>query len=88
MELSRAIASMAIVLGVVLAAAYAFGEESVPVPATKQTAQDKLAEREAQRRELMKQQLERKEDFARRCTNKPVKSDAEMEYCRAAYRKL
>jgi hypothetical protein len=88
MELSRAIASMAIVLGVVLAAAYAFGEENVPVPATKQTAQDKVAEREAQRREAMKQQQARKDDFARRCTSKAVKTNAEMEYCREAYRKL
>jgi len=79
---------MAIVLGVVLAAAYAFGEEVVPVPASKQTAQDKVAEREAQRREAMKQQQVRKEEFARRCGNKTVKSEAEMEYCREAYRKL
>jgi hypothetical protein len=79
---------MAIVLGVVLAAAYAFGEETVPVPATKQTGQDKVAEREAQRRAAMKQQQERKDEFARRCSSKTVKSEAELDYCREAYRKL
>lgn len=87
MDLSRTIASAAIVLGVVLAAGYAVSQENYPVTAPKQTAQEKLAEREAQRREAMKQHEERKQDFAKRCS-KPVKSEAELEYCRAAYRKL
>ena len=92
MELSRAIATVAIVLGVVLAAGYASSQDNVPVldtkqPSPKQTAQEKIAEREAQRREAMKLHQERKEDFARRC-NKPSQSESEMEYCRAAYRKL
>ena len=87
MELSRTIATVAIVLGVVLAAGYASSQESAQMPVPKQTAHEKVVEREAQRREAMKLHQERKEDFARRC-NKPVQSAAEMDYCRAAYRKL
>ena len=56
-------------------------------PMPKQTAQEKIAEREAQRRDAMKLQQERKEEFARRC-GKSVQSAAEQEFCRAAYRKL
>ena len=87
MELSRTIATVAIVLGVVLAAGYASSQDNTQMPIPKQTAQEKLVEREAQRREAMKLQQERKEDFERRC-NKAVQSVAEQDYCRAAYRKL
>lgn len=88
MELSRTIATVAIVLGVVLAAGYASSQDhNAPMPVPKQTAQEKIAEREAQRREAMKLQQERKEDFARRC-GKSVQSVAEQDYCRDAYRKL
>ena len=87
MELSRAIATVAIVLGVVLAAGYASSQDNTAMPAPKQTAQEKIVEREAQRREAMKLHQERKEDFARRCTKAAV-SDSERDYCREAYRKL
>lgn len=87
MDLSRTIATVAIVLGVVLAAGYASSQDNNQVPMPKQTAQEKIAEREAQRREAMKLQQERKEDFARRC-GKSVQSAAEQDYCREAYRKL
>jgi hypothetical protein len=86
MELSRTVASVAIVLGVVLAAGYASSQDNT-APMPKQTAQEKIAEREAQRREAMKLQQERKEDFMRRCSSS-VQSAAEQDYCRAAYRKL
>ena len=86
MDLSRTIATVAIVLAVVLAAGHASSQDAqMPVP--NQTGQEKIAEREAQRREAMKLQQERKEDFARRC-GKSVQSTAEQDYCRAAYRKL
>jgi hypothetical protein len=87
MELSRTIATIAIVLGVVLAAGYASSQDNTQVPMPKQTAQEKIAEREAQRREAMKLHQERKEEFARRC-GKSVQSLAEQDYCRDAYRKL
>jgi hypothetical protein len=88
MELSRTVASMAIALGVILATGYAYGQESAPSGATKPTAQEKIAQREAQRREAMKEHQARKEEFNRRCTKPAMLSDAELEYCRAAYRKL
>ena len=87
MDLSRTIATVAIVLAVVLAAGHASSQNNEQMPAPQQTAQEKIAEREAQRREAMKLHQERKEDFARRC-NKPMQSVAEQDYCRAAYRKL
>lgn len=87
MDLSRTIATVAIVLGVVLAAGHASSQDNTQMPVPKQTAQEKIAEREAQRREAMKLHQERKEDFARRC-NKSVQSAADQDYCRAAYRKL
>ena len=86
MELSRTVATVAIVLGVVLAAGYASSQDST-APMPKQTAQEKIAEREAQRREAMKLQQERKEEFTRRC-GRSVQSAAEQEFCREAYRKL
>ena len=88
MELSRTVATVAIVLGVVLAAGYASSQDnSAPMPMPKQTAQEKIAEREVQRREAMKLQQERKEEFTRRC-GKSVQTVAEQDYCRDAYRKL
>jgi hypothetical protein len=87
MELSKTVATVAIVLGVVLAAGYASSQDNVAMPLPKQTAQEKIAEREAQRREAMKLQQERKEEFARRC-GKSLQSVAEQDYCREAYRKL
>lgn len=85
MELSRTIALMAVVLGVAQAAAYAIGEDDVPAP--KQTAQKKVAEREAQRRADMEAHERRKEHFERSC-NKPLQSDTDFALCRAAYRAL
>ena len=87
MDLSKTIATVAIVLGVVLAAGYASSQDNTQMPMPKQTAQEKIVEREAQRREAMKLHQERKTDFARRC-NKPALSNSELDYCRVAYRKL
>jgi len=88
MELSKTIATVAIVLGVVLAAGYASSQDNnTQASMPKQTAQEKIAEREAQRREAMKLQQERKEEFTRRC-GKSLQSAAEQDYCREAYRKL
>jgi outer membrane murein-binding lipoprotein Lpp len=87
MELSTTIATMAVVLGAILLAGHAYGQEIVPAPMPKQTLQEKVTEREAQRKEAMKQHQERKEDFARRCI-RPAMTEPELESCRAAYRRL
>jgi murein endopeptidase len=87
MQLSVIVGSMALVLGGVLITGYAFGQESMDSPVVKQTVQKKLDEREAQRRAAMAEHKKRKEDFARRCM-KPGLADAELEACRAAYRRL
>jgi hypothetical protein len=84
MQLSVIVGSMALVLAGLLVAGYASGQESMQTPAVKQTVQEKLDAREAQRRAEHKK---RKEDFARRCM-KPGLADAELEACRAAYRRL
>jgi hypothetical protein len=87
MQLSTIIASIALVLAGVLVTGYAAGDESIETPAAKATAQDKIDQREAQRRAAVAEHKKRKEEFARRCT-KPGLSDAELEACRAAYRRL
>ena len=86
MELSRTIGTMAVVLGVVLAAGFAVGEDGANAP-TKQTGQMKVDEREAQRRAALEEQQKRKDAFERAC-NKPLKSDMDFDLCRAAYKRL
>ena len=87
MELSRTIASTAVVLAVILAAGHAYGEPAVPPGMPKQTAQERVAEREAQRRIAVEEQQKRKDAFERAC-NKPIKSDTDFELCRTAYKQL
>jgi hypothetical protein len=87
MELSRAVASIAVVLGVILAAGHAIGDGATGSSAPKQTIQQKVDEREAQRRAEVQEQRKRKEEYARAC-NKPLKTDAELDLCRAAYKRL
>ena len=78
MELSKLVAFLALVLGVVLATGQARGAGTV---------QDKLVEREAVQRAALVEHHKRKEDFTRLCS-KPYMTSAELEACRAAYRKL
>lgn len=100
MELSRTIGTVAVVLGVVLAAGFAVGEDGASV--TKQatlvqatptqveaakTGQAKVEEREAQRRVALKEQQERKDAFERACS-KPLKTDMDFDLCRNAYKRL
>lgn len=93
MELSKAIASIAVVLGVILAAGYAQsqgGDESPAAPsagATKQTGQARLQEREAERRAAVLEQERRKADYERACKG-PLKSDTDFETCKTAYKRL
>lgn len=86
MELSKTVGSMAVVLGVVLSAGFAVGEDGA-AGASKQTMQMKVEEREAQRRAAMEEQQKRKDAFERAC-NKPMKSDMDRDLCRVAYKRL
>jgi hypothetical protein len=79
-ELSKAVAALALLLGAALAAGYARGSE-------KQTGQDRAEAREAQRRVAAAEHQRRKEDYVRRCA-KPLMTKTELEACRAAYRRL
>jgi hypothetical protein len=88
MKLSTAIASTAVVLGVILAAGYANGEAPASsAGATQPTAQEKVEAREAQRRAAVEEQQRRKEAFERAC-NRPMKTETEMDLCRSAYKRL
>ncbi len=103
MELSRTIGTVAVVLGVVLAAGFAVGEDGGPVKQGMQaatlaqatptqteaakTGQAKVEEREAQRRVALKEQQDRKDAFERAC-NKPMKTDMDFDLCRTAYKRL
>ena len=90
MELSRTIGTMAVVLGVVLAAGFAVGEDGGQVPkqaAPQATGQMKVEEREAQRRVALEEQQRRKDAFERAC-NKPLKSAMDFDLCRTAYKRL
>jgi hypothetical protein len=82
MELSRTIAWMAIVLGVILTAGYAQGDAGPAAPMP--TVQEQVQAREAQRRAEVAEHQRRKEAYKRACS-KPVKS---VEECREAYRQL
>jgi len=86
MELSRTIASLAVVLAALLVIGYARGEGSDGEPA-KETAQQKLEKREQARREAVIEQQRRAELFDRNC-RKPVKTAEEMAVCRAVYRQM
>jgi hypothetical protein len=80
MKLSLTVAVVALILAVLVAAGYARGAE-------KETFHDRAVAREAARRVALAEHEKRKQDFARRCT-KPLMSAAELEACRAAYRRL
>jgi hypothetical protein len=88
MELSKTVASLAVVLAVIVAAGHAFGDAGDVVVAQAQpTAQQKLEEREMQRKVAVEEQQKRKDAFERACS-KPMKSDSDLELCRAAYKRL
>lgn len=88
MELSKVVASIALILLVTLAVGHARGAELGRTVAVSETVQDKLIEREAMRRAALADHNRRKEDFARRCSGKPYLTSAELEACRLAYRRL
>ena len=86
MELSKVVASLAIILGAALATGYARGD-GPSMPAAKETVQERLLAREAMQRAALADHSRRKQDVARLC-NRPLTSPADLEACRAAYRKL
>jgi hypothetical protein len=87
MELSKAVASLALILGLLLAMGHARATEIGGPTGSTETVQDRLVAREALRRAALAEHHKRKEDFARLCT-KPLMSPAELEACRVAYRRL
>ena len=89
MQLSTTIASTAVVIGLVVSAGYTNGQEAgAGSTATLQTWQSKVEAREAQRRVALADHKKRKEDFAKRCATSQPMTPAQLEDCKAAYRKL
>ena len=87
MQLSTTIASAAFVIGVVVSAGYAQSQDAA-AGATMPTMQARIEAREAQRRVAMAEHQKRKEEFVRRCTTSQPLTPAQLDSCRAAYRKL
>lgn len=100
MELSRAVATAALILAVLLVVGHAKGGDEEALPAAKEaealktpeakdseTLQQKLEKREEARRAAVLEQQRRAETFERNC-KKPVKTAEELENCRAVYRQM
>lgn len=85
MQVSILVGAAALVLAEALAAGQAFGQDSSRASVV--TAQEKVDQREAERRIALAEHQKRKEDFARRCIKTGL-SDTELEACRIAYRAL
>jgi hypothetical protein len=81
MKTSIIIGSIAVLLATGQALADSAG------PQTRQTLQQQIEEREALRRVAVADHQKRQEEFKRNCTRKDL-SPAQLEACRAAYRKL
>lgn len=87
MELSRAVASAALILGVLLVIGHARGGDPSVPPAAAETVQKKLEKREEARRAAVQEQRRRAETFQRRC-HKPLRTPEELEDCRVIYRTM
>jgi hypothetical protein len=100
MELSRAVATGALILAVLLVVGHAKGgdedaaiakeakETETLQPKESETLQQKLEKREEEaRRAAVLEQQRRAEIFERHC-RKPVKTAEELETCRAVYRQM
>lgn len=97
MDLSKTVACTALVIMIVLTAGHALSQDKPPAldeaALKQQQAQDAAIkkqeaqaarERAAEERRLQLARLN--EEIARRCTIKPVMTDAEIDACRIAYR--
>ncbi|HEX7053205.1 MAG TPA: hypothetical protein VF211_04625 [Burkholderiales bacterium] len=88
MELSRAVASGALILGVLLVVGHARGDEkSAADPVVKETLQEKLEKREQARRAAVREQRRKAEMFQEHC-HKPLRTPEELEVCRVIYRTM
>ena len=87
MELSRAVASTALVLGILLVVGHARGGDETVEPPAQETLQKKLEKREEARRAAVQEQRRRAETFQRRC-QKPLRTPDELEDCRVIYRMM
>lgn len=90
MDLSNTVAAMALLLAGILIGGYsrAYGQvAAVQATAAQETAPRTGAAREAARQVALAEHQRRKQDFARLCA-KPLKTNTEMDACRAAYQRL
>jgi hypothetical protein len=81
------IGAIALVLAGLLATGHAFGQESTQPSPFRETAHERLEQREAARRAAVTEQQKRKDEFARNCI-KPGLTEPQPEACRSAYRRL
>ena len=94
MQLSTAVASLALVLAAALATGHALSQDGPsPYPSGPSTAQaPKTAHAKAEEREALRRAAavdhQKKMDYITRHCSKPYKSQAEMDECRAYYRSL
>ena len=87
MELSRAVASAALILGILLVVGHARGGEDGTEPPEQETLQKKLEKREEARRAAVQEQRRKAQIFQRRC-HKPLRTPEELEDCRVIYRMM
>ena len=93
MDLSKTVAAMALLLAGILIGGYSraygqtAGQTAGQVTAAQETAPRTSAAREAARQMALAEHQRRKQDFARLCA-KPLKTNTEMDACRAAYQRL
>lgn len=85
MELSRAVASTALILAVLLVVGHARGDGDAD--AAKETLQKKIDRREEARRAALVEHQRRTESFEREC-RKPLKTAEELAACRSAYQRM
>jgi outer membrane murein-binding lipoprotein Lpp len=88
MQLSTTVASSAVVIGFLVVAGYANSQDAAAGATAQQTWQAKVEAREAQRRVALEDHKKLKEDFARRCAKSQPMTTAQLQDCRAMYRKL
>ena len=87
MQLSTTVASSAVVMCFLVVAGYANSQDAA-AGATAQTWQARVEAREAQRRVAVQDHKKLKEDFAKRCAKSQPMTPAQLQDCRAMYRKL
>ena len=87
MDLSRAVASAALILGVLLVVGHARGGDEAVAKPEPETAQKKVEKREEARRAAAMEHRRRTQMFQQRC-HKPLRTPEELEDCRVIYRMM